>query len=435
MKKIFIAATLSFVPFYAMAADSPSHKTLPVAAEALPVFTWTGFYAGVSVGQSTGKIKLDDALLIGVNNFGAIGETLGVLAGYDQMISDRWLIGAQIAASASTMASKSEVTELNGAATMKLSEVWSGKLTGRLGYLASPNTLVFASFGALMSQGTGSVSVVSNGIPDVMNSRKRNFQGVTTALGIETKFTGNWRGRFEYDMDFLRSTSDGNSVFGKISPEIGAAKISLIYGFGERVHAASNTIAPTWTGAYLGMGAGHSQASTKYNLSNIQMTHATIDGLGASGWSGSLLLGYNYQLNSSFVIGAEVIGSLSSLGSKYGDSGKGAEIESHTPDWLSQRMRLGYLLAPETMVYGSVGYTEQRSTLKSTQVSGLLEKYNFAGVEFGGGVETWLSKNVTARLHYSVSNLMKVDILKEEPFIGTIEKTQSNGLAAVSYHF
>jgi hypothetical protein len=30
---------------------------------------------------------------------------------------------------------------------------------------------------------------------------------------------------------------------------------------------------------------------------------------------------------------------------------------------------------------------------------------------------------------------MKVDVLKEEPFIGTIEKTQSNGLAAVSYHF
>lgn len=440
MKKIIALAVVMAAPISALASDLPSKTAAQQPPVVLPVFTWTGFYVGASLEQSMGNIEFKSTDLFEANGFGARGLGLGMLAGYDQMISDRWLVGAQISADRSNMAAKASVNVYNGGVNASATENWSGSLSGRVGYLASPNTLIFTSLGATMAQGTGSISETVGGQVVAYEAKKKQFYGVAyTGMGVETKFAGNWRARFEYDTSFLKATAHRSGYAVDIMPEIGAAKISLIYGFGEKNQAPVSTTAPSWTGLYLGAGAGHNQVSTKYNLpylGDVPASDLTLNGLGAAGWSGSLLTGYNYQINNAIVVGAEIVGSLSTLKSKYTLEHDSFGVEGHSPSWLSERARLGYLLTPETLVYGSVGYTEERSNLKSIgYISGVTEKYTLRGLELGGGAETWLTNHISARLDYSMSDFGKVDMLKEIPYSGTIKQTQSNGLMAILYHF
>ena len=440
MKKIIALAAVLAAPASALATDLPSKTVSPQPPVVLPVFTWTGFYLGASLEQNMGNIEFKSTDLFEANGFGARGAGLGMLAGYDQMLSDRWLVGAQISADRSNMAAKADVFAYGSGVNMSAAENWSTSLSGRVGYLASPNTLIFTSLGATMAQGTGSISETEDSHVVGYQAKKKEFYGVAyTGMGIETKFSGNWRARLEYDTSFLKATAHRDGYAVDILPEIGAAKISLIYGFGEKNQAVATTVAPTWTGFYLGAAAGHNQVSTKYNLpilGDLPASDLTLNGFGAAGWSGSLLGGYNYQINSSVVAGAEIIGSLSTLESKYTVEHDTYGVEGHSPDWLSERARLGYLLAPETLVYGSVGYTQERSNLKSIgDISGAMEKYTLRGLELGGGAETWLTSHITARLDYSMSDFGKVDMIKEIPYAGTIKQTQSNGLMAILYHF
>ena len=60
--KLFLAsvAAASLAVSSAVAADLPTRKVAPVAPMIAPVFTWTGFYAGVNGGYGFGDSKLKD---------------------------------------------------------------------------------------------------------------------------------------------------------------------------------------------------------------------------------------------------------------------------------------------------------------------------------------------------------------------------------------
>lgn len=67
--------------------------------------------------------------------------------------------------------------------------------------------------------------------------------------------------------------------------------------------------------------------------------------------------------------------------------------------------RLGFVVAPTTMVYGKVGYTNARLDLTrddTTTVTG--QNFNLDGFRLGAGVEQSLTPNTYAKLEYRYSN-------------------------------
>jgi outer membrane immunogenic protein len=430
-----------------MAADLPSRAAAPAPA---PVATssWDGFYVGASVAHSLGNVgfKLQDA--VELNGFGSIGYSAGALVGYNRTFANRWLAGVELGGEVSNNSAKASITSGPDFARGKATTDQEATLSGRLGYFVSPTTLLYSSIGVTAVHGKGSYAISQGGLTRG-DTQKDIFYGVAFgALGIETQLSGNWRGRFEYVTSLLRSNvyRDGFKV--EVSPQIGTARLALVYGFGgTSTSAKAADPAPTWTGFYLGGGVSRNHSISQYDLS-ISPAHLSVDGLGATGWSGSALAGYNYQLNNVIVAGAEVVGTLSTSKSRYllqatplaPVVSESTGLVGRNREWYSARLRSGYLVSPETMAYGFLGYTRVHSALDAVGMLSLVgqtynQTYNRQGLEFGGGVESWVTKSMTLRVEYGFAQLGKVDLVKNAPMLGTLKHRQSNGMVAVAYHF
>ena len=447
LRELIVGAAFGAIPLVAMAADLPSKVAAPVPAP-VAASSWDGFYVGASVAHSLGNVgfKLQDA--VELNGFGSIGYSAGVLAGYNYTFGNRWLAGVELGGEVSNNSAKAKITSGSDFVRGKATTDQEATISGRFGYFVSPTTLIYSSIGVTAVHGKGSYAISQGGLTSG-DTQKDIFYGVAFgALGIETQVSGNWRGRFEYVTSLLRSNVYRDGLKVEVTPQIGTARLALVYGFGGTGTSAKPADpAPTWTGFYLGGGASRNHSISQYDLS-IGPAHLSVDGLGATGWSGSALAGYNYQFNNAIVAGVEVVGTLSTSKSRYllhatplapvvtestGLVGKNRE-------WYSARLRSGYLVSPETMAYGFLGYTRVHSALDAVGLLSLVgqsynQTYNRQGLELGGGVETWVTKSMTLRVEYGFAQLEKVDLVKGLPMLGTLKHRQSNGMVGVAYHF
>src|SRR5438105_13797306 len=111
----------------------------------------------------------------------------------------------------------------------------------------------------------------------------------------------------------------------------------------------------SWAGLYVGAHFGYGYGVTSFNIPGFVNTKPFV-GLGSKGFSGGGLAGYNIILAPRWVGGIEVDGSLEDF--KTHITAVGGLDVSMSMDWsTSVRGRLGYLLTPTTMLFGSVGWT------------------------------------------------------------------------------
>jgi len=151
-------------------------------------------------------------------------------------------------------------------------------------------------------------------------------------------------------MGVLRKGVIGLTVFAGFSLSITAAS-----GDGYTSGSATYELPAIWRGLYGGLHLGH----------------ADVDG--DNGFVGGVQLGYNWQARQ-IVYGVE--GDISLSG-------------AHSIDWLaSLRGRVGYLIQPRILVYGTAGL-------------GLVNGGGTdAGFVYGLGVEGKLTRTMSARLEY-----------------------------------
>jgi outer membrane immunogenic protein len=132
-----------------------------------------------------------------------------------------------------------------------------------------------------------------------------------------------------------------------------------------------------WTGCYIGAGAGYGM----WNQDNFLETDPGGVALslnstaGGRGWFGTATLGCDYQISSSFVIGAygdydfgDIKGDLAIPDSFHGGMSVGNESEKWA--W-SIGGRIGYLVSPTFLTYVSGGYTQAH-----------FDSINFTGATF-----------------------------------------------------
>lgn len=224
MTKYFIARFAGALAWFAtagaaLAADMPA-KALP----AVP--SWSGFYAGVSVGArwAANDWQTRDVAPIFVGVFvptagtggamDSVAARFGGYLGYSAKISSSWVAG--IEGDFGWADNKKTANPLPGTAGLffgapllglpsgSVRETWDGSLRGRLGYLVAPATLVYGTGGVAWQrlELNASCSVVPGNAFCLGNTRNDTFGstrlGWTVGGGVEHMIGGRWLLRADY---------------------------------------------------------------------------------------------------------------------------------------------------------------------------------------------------------------------------------------------
>lgn len=235
----------------ALAADA---SVEPVVAEARESpLNWSGFYIGSHLGYSMGSTSIGLFDVFEYDGTGSEGANGGVFAGYNFQF-DNWVVGFEMGGAVSDLRGHTELTiDGDEIATLETKSDWYVGALARLGYVISPDTLLFAGLGVKNYHGNGNVWVRDL----VDESAEDDFVGVgTISVGLEAAIGGSWRLRGQYDVDLLRYNGYLDGTL-EVTPRVGTAKASIIYAFGANPAVTELTeAADRCTGPYVGLVGG-----------------------------------------------------------------------------------------------------------------------------------------------------------------------------------
>ncbi|BGE87478.1 outer membrane beta-barrel protein [Methylosinus sp. 3S-1] len=370
-----------------MAASAPL-VGVDAAHAALSAPLWTGFHVGATIGSGWAITPLAIPNAATFSGVGMSGVAGGVTAGFD------YRFGSVVAGIAADGNLKSTSAYLSGV-DVTFREAASWALRGRLGGLASEDTLVYATAG--VTQAITKLTYPTGDSDDV------RYTGAIFGVGVETRLAAGLYGRAEYLQSlFGQRNFDGGRYNARL--ESGVARVGLILkpfemgdwsGLPVGLAAASSTQPESWTGAHIGAHGGYAFGSTKLTSGSW-----TGDGVGGAGGVGGALLGYDYQWGRS-VLGVEIDGSGGGARSTASVTLRRFSANAQIAyDWdYSIRARAGRLFG-STLLFGTVGWTQTYGRLTTAGLGGIETSHLFSGVQLGGGVETMLTTHLGARLEY-----------------------------------
>ncbi|HEX9613623.1 MAG TPA: outer membrane beta-barrel protein [Candidatus Bathyarchaeia archaeon] len=160
-----------------------------------------------------------------------------------------------------------------------------------------------------------------------------------------------------------------------------------------------------WNGFYVGINGGYGfergagSGQTTNFLHNIGTDFATSP----QGFVGGLHVGYMWHLpGSGFVFGVEGDGDIATLDGTQQNPGFIGNVNSKNRWLASFRGRLGYILVPNVLAYGTGGYGWGSAdfTVTGTDGSQVNFKPTLGGAVLGGGIEIALTPSLLARVEY-----------------------------------
>lgn len=386
---------------------------------------WTGFYVGTNLafGMGATEIVLGDVLRW--DSAGSKGASGGAFAGYNQQFGD-WVAGVEFGGVLSDMQGHTELTSGGDVLGTQTLTDWSVGLSARLGYLVSPDTLLFAGLGAKVFHGVGRVK--TNGT--TLYEEDDQFSGIgTVTIGIETAIDDHWRIRAQYDADLL-GTNNYDGI--EVTPLVGTAKASLIYAFGDSSgEVRQDPGAEQWAGFYAGIVGGQSLGVAALHIGD-DVDYFHHEGFGSHGWTGGAVAGYNISLNERFLLGIEAGAYASSLRTFIGSAVEEDGYEGTNDWWIDARLRLAYATSEASMVYGFVGLNRTQSSFAMVDngVALASETTDRSGATVGAGIEALLTDTVSVRAEYAFTALGASD-----SFLGSMTQDQQTASIGLIYHF
>jgi outer membrane immunogenic protein len=248
IKKIFgIAALATLITTPVFAADMPLKAPAPVA----PAWSWTGFYLGINGGGVWSRDHLTSVpadpgttacLAAGAcprdygGSTGTSGE-FGGQAGYNWQVNNI-LLGIETDAQWTNSRSSAAVAlgnvgtgfvPFNGTATSKLD--WFGTTRARLGFIAAPQWLFYATggvaYGSISRTWTANFPTTGQA---VAGTDRQGAVGWTAGLGTEWMFAQHWSAGVEWLYMQFESRSFGAT--GSASPGCTAANCNFTVSSG-----------------------------------------------------------------------------------------------------------------------------------------------------------------------------------------------------------
>ena len=224
MKRLLIgiAAAASLFATGALAADLPAKAPVYTKAPAYvePIYDWTGFYIGGNVGYSWGRSS--DASTI-ANGAGTVlftstdrtdlnGIVGGGQIGYNWQMQS-WLFGLEADIQGTDEKGTHNYLCPTGTCTPTFGVIavfpgpavplalnqkidWFGTVRGRIGVLAAPRVLLYATGGLAYGE-VKSNETIGLVAPQSLSQSNTNV-GWTLGVGIEGVIAGNWTAKLEY---------------------------------------------------------------------------------------------------------------------------------------------------------------------------------------------------------------------------------------------
>lgn len=220
----------------------------------------------------------------------------------------------------------------------------------------------------------------------------------------------------------------------------------VLSAFGAGTGVAADSRAPVpkappvaaydWSGAYVGAHAGYA-----FGVSRWEQNKLALDFLSSRGFTAGLLAGYNLMLSPRLMAGLEGDVSWPDVEHRIvtPDLGGGeiATLKLAQTSAYSLRARLGVLITPQTLLYGTGGWARTRSEYSfESPATPFFESSTqwVSGLQAGAGVEARLGGPWRARLEY-LHTFYRAHTVSSS-VLGTFDSTPSVGvgrLALVSH--
>ena len=441
-----LAAGLSMIAADVLAQAAPLKKQATVVQS-----SWDGFYIGLGVGTRSTQTdaKVTDTTTNGVSTlapgcavlvpFGGCvtGEPLNntdfrfsPYVGFNWQFARQWVVGIE-----GDWGSGNKTTTLSGMRfptstqlsntatdTFSVRTTWDASARARIGFLADPSVLLYATGGAawLRVSSTSTCNPLTNGACNppadsgpLVITHAATKTGWTAGGGVEAMLGANWivRGEYRYaDFGTLTQTSE-RTIIGPTQQTITydlhvrthTATFGLAYKFGgeRRVAAAENAqaaVGSSWSGPYLGLGLGARSTQTDATVtsftrgnSNTLAAHCatasqiggcvTSEPLNDSAFRINPYAGFNWQIAPRWVLGVEgdfgfanKTTTLEGMSYPFDAAAVWSTIAGDTfsvkTTWdASIRGRAGFVANPSVMVYGTAGpawmHVESTSTCRT----------------------------------------------------------------------
>jgi len=184
----------------------------------------------------------------------------------------------------------------------------------------------------------------------------------------------------------------------------------------------------SWTGFYIfgGGGGGVWDANTFTSVAGTNIPLGIGQRMGGDGWFGTAGLGYDWQVDPTWVVGVFTDGQFGSLRGTIQDPTQLWTATIKNQDAWAAGVRVGYLVAPNVLSYVNGGYsgshwsgTTLLGTLSGIPVGFHTDSFNTSGWFIGGGVENnlnifginapgWFMKTEYRAAYYSNKNITEL---------------------------
>ncbi len=417
------------------------------APAALP-WTWSGYYLGAHAGYGWARDPFDNLMV----NFVPLNgiDSRGFVGGFQ--VGANWqsgpfvggleidLSGTDIKGSTSNSTSANGIID-QGTQTDKLD--WVGSARARLGYLVTPDVLLYGTGGPgwarMVTDQEGVSTIVGFPPPTATSSVTPVWMfGWVAGAGVEARlWNTNWLARLEYlHYDFGEGSSSQNipagggpvttTTSGHRTNDVVRAGLSYKFdwpGMGGGPRSAYNAMAAmppaaaiwSWSGFYIGVNAGYGWARDPFSeVDVVQFTgpNPVLSGVNSNGFIGGFHAGANWQTGS-VVSGLELDLSGSDIrgsSSVAGVDSFGLPVSMMQTDKFdllgSARARLGYLALPDVLLYGTGGLAWTRLTQTTTTMNSdgttidSSPSWRFGWAAGAGGEMRLWNTNWLARLEY-----------------------------------
>lgn len=414
---------------------------------------WTGLHIGIGGGMGAANHDLSfengpglpsppfPGFAAELSGLGGDGGFFSLGVGLDYRVNSRFVVGAFFDYDWADLETSLDASlslggpALGAGADIEVEDMWS--IGGRLGYLVSPSTMLFMTAGYSQAD-VSDLTANASGLGSVTLARVGDFDGYFIGGGAEMKITRaiSIKGEYRYtDLDSEMITLLPGSGLGdfvnslvttKLDPDIQTARVSLNYRFGlggpSEAEPIEEVSVGSWTQFYLSIGGGYAFTNEELTLSNGPAIvpplsfNVGFDGFGGKGGALTIGGGYDFQFAPKFVAGLLIDYTMHGADTDF-DLNVGNSITANLGFGLDNELsiggRLGYLVTPQTLIYGSIGYS--RIELDDAQLS-----VNFGGLGgfgtrvassgaidgffLGGGIETKITDNVSLKLDYRYTN-------------------------------